>query len=69
MVLILCQRRRDPPAQLFQPFSQFIPVGLSSHTMLSIKVQCARERLAAHEWESGAPDRLQGEPSGREDFD
>jgi hypothetical protein len=36
MVLILCQGRPDPHAQLFQPFSQFIPVGLSSHTMLAV---------------------------------
>jgi hypothetical protein len=36
MVFILCQRRRGPNAQLFQPFPQFIPVGLSSRTMLAV---------------------------------
>jgi hypothetical protein len=37
MVFILCQRRRGPHAQLFQPFSQFLAASLASHTVLTIR--------------------------------
>ena len=37
MVLILLPKTVGIPAvQLFQPFSQFIPVGLASHTTLAV---------------------------------
>ena len=36
VVLILRRRRRGPATQLFQPFSQVISVGSSSHTVLTV---------------------------------
>jgi len=46
MVLILCQRR-GPLAQLFQSFSQFIPIDSSSHTMLAAWAVDSQERQQA----------------------
>jgi hypothetical protein len=36
MVPILLRRRRLPPVQLFQPFSQFISADLANHTVLTV---------------------------------
>ncbi len=55
MVLILCQRR-GPPAQLFQPFSQFIPIGSSSHTMLAVWAVDSQEGQQATDPTSQAHD-------------
>jgi len=48
MVPILVRRRLLPPVQLFQPFSQFIPAGSASHTVLTVgAVDSQKEQCVA----------------------
>jgi hypothetical protein len=56
MVLVILHRWRGAVAQLFQTFSQLIPIGSSSHTMLAVWAVDSQEGQQATDPTSQAHD-------------